>query len=469
MLADELQWSQQLFGHCNLKDIRRTRRLVDVAARMARNAGQSLVKSCEGNQAAVLGSYRLIENTHVDVEAIAEAGFQAMVQEASKIAGDMLAIEDTTNVTYTHAVAEYLGTTGSKSDAKRRGYLVHSVLLLEAASERTLGLIEQRSWCRKDSEFGKKHSRKQQSYEEKESYKWQQASERMATRMGEAMARTISICDRESDIYEYLHYKAEQSQRYVVRAQSNRKLTQDEQTLFGMLSGEQDWRYQTEVSISQRGGRKARNAQVQISAQRLELRAPATRGKEAKPLSVNVVLVQEEESSEHEALRWVLLTSEPIETIEQIKRIVRYYELRWRIEEYHKAWKSGVGVERLRMQSPESLERMQVITAFVAVRLLQLREQLASRPEQNPTQTTLPCNRILKEEEWRVLWLTTQKTPLPTEVPTARWACLAIAKLGGFIDSKRTGRPGWEALWHGWRVLQERVMGFRLATGSLKM
>jgi len=37
-----------------------------------------------------------------------------------------------------------------------------------------------------------------------------------------------------------------------------------------------------------------------------------------------------------------------------------------RIKDYHKAWKSVVGAERQRFQTVENLERMLVITAFVA-------------------------------------------------------------------------------------------------------
>jgi hypothetical protein len=279
------------------------------------------------------------------------------------------------------------------------------------------------------------------------------------------MERTISVCDRESDVYEYLRYKHEQAQRYVVRAQSDRGLTQGGQTLFGALAGEQGWQYEATVEVTQRGGRAGHKAQVQVCGRRLEVKPPADRGKQAVSLPLNVVLVREPGGGEHEPLHWVLLTSEPVDTVEQVKRIVRYYELRWRIEEYHKAWKSGVGVERLRQQSAENLERMLVITAFVAVRLLQLREQLPSRPDKEETQAALPCDQILGTEEWRVLWLTVQKTAPPPTPPTARWACLAVARLGGFTDTKRTGRPGWDTLWHGWQVLQERVAGFRLAAG----
>jgi len=51
-------------------------------------------------------------------------------------------------VSYAHAVAADFGTTGNRREAKHRGYLVHSILLLETAGERTIGLIEQRHWSR---------------------------------------------------------------------------------------------------------------------------------------------------------------------------------------------------------------------------------------------------------------------------------------------------------------------------------
>jgi hypothetical protein len=46
-------------------------------------------------------------------------------------------------------------------------------------SKRTVGLLEQRRWCRDDASYGKKRARRQRAYEDKESFKWQQASERM--------------------------------------------------------------------------------------------------------------------------------------------------------------------------------------------------------------------------------------------------------------------------------------------------
>lgn len=466
MYEDSQAWSQEMFGASELGDARRTKRLVDLGARLARRAGESLAKCCEGEQAAIQGSYRLINNDQVEPQAIAQAGFAQVAERAQQQSQVLLAVQDTTTVSYAHEVAAELGTVGSKLQARQRGYLVHSTLLVGADGENTVGLIEQSRWCREDAAYGQKHDRKRRAYESKESFKWQQASERMHERLGETMARTITVCDRESDIYEYLHYMGSQGHRFVIRAQADRKVQSTQTTLFEALAGDQPWLYETTVAIAQRGGRAGRQASVRVSAKTVSLSAPSSRRKGREPLTVNVVRVCEAEPSGKEALNWILLSSEPVDTIEQVRRIVRYYELRWRIEEFHKAWKSGVGVERLRLQSASNLERMLVITAFVAVRLLQLREQLGAPVDR---QDPVGCDVALSTEQWQVLWQLDQRSVPPQSPPTARWACLAIAKLGGFTDTKRTGRPGWDTLWHGWQRLQDRIDGFRIAMQMAKM
>ena len=469
MVVDSRAWSQEMWGSSELGDERRTKRLVDVGARLARQAGASLARCCEGDDAAIQGSYRLMGNDKVDPEAIAQAGFGRVAEQAQQHEGVLLAVQDTTSVSYKHAVAPQLGSVGGVEQPRCRGYLVHSTLLIQADSEQTVGLIDQQRWCRKDEAYGQKHERKRRAYEDKESYKWEQASQRTQARLGEIMARTITVADRESDVYEYLQYMLEHGHRFVIRAQGNRTLVSSESSLFEVLSEEQPRLYETTVSVAQRGGRSARKATVRVRACEVKLAAPQNRGKDHPVLTVNVVRVYEEAApAGQEPLNWIVLTSEAVGTAEQVRRVVRYYELRWRIEEFHKAWKSGVGVERVRMQSPGGLERMLVITAFVAVRLLQLREPL-SRPDADDPGSSRSCGSVLDVDQWQVLWQLDQRSPPPSSPPPARWACLAIAKLGGFTDTKRTGRPGWDTLWHGWLRLQERVEGFRLAKQMLKM
>jgi hypothetical protein len=462
--TDEMEWSRQLFGGSDLGDTRRTARLIDVAARMASQMGQSLAKSCEGDPAALLGGYRFMRNEVVEPEAIRAGGFGSVAQQAQDY-GLLLAVEDSTSLSYTHAVAAELGITSSKQDAKRNGFLAHSILLLDAVSENTVGLIAQQHWCRDRDSYGKKHTRKQRAYEDKESYKWEQASVQMAKYLGSAIQRTISVCDRESDVYEYLLYKLREEQRFVVRAQVDRRVLHSDFKLFEALKRDAWAVCCYTVQIPQRGGRQAREAKLLLRSAMLELLAPAGRSVAQGSLKVNVVLAEEIDApSTSEPLHWVLLTTETISSAEEARQVVRYYELRWRIEDYHKAWKSGVGVERQRFQRVDNLERMLVITAFLAVRLLQLRERL----DVSVNAPDATCEKVLSKDEWKVLWASTEHSkPLPKTAPSARWAFYAIAKLGGFADTKRTGRPSWDTVWHGWFRLQERLEGYQLSKLAL--
>ncbi|MDA3922240.1 MAG: transposase DNA-binding-containing protein [Salinisphaera sp.] len=105
MVNGETTCAEQLFGACDLGDSRRTRRLVDVGARLAWQVGASMARRYEGEAAALLGSYRLMRNDAVSPEAIREGGLGHMAQQDQPHGGVPLAIEDTTSVSYAHALA----------------------------------------------------------------------------------------------------------------------------------------------------------------------------------------------------------------------------------------------------------------------------------------------------------------------------------------------------------------------------
>lgn len=73
---------------------------------------------------------------------------------------------------------------------------------------------------------------------------------------------------------------------------------------------------------------------------------------------------------------------------------------------------------------------------------------------------TVPELTQLSLDEWRVIWVSTERSAPLTQPPTALWAYRALARMGGFTDTKRTGRPGWDTLWHGWFRLQERLESY---------
>lgn len=364
--------------------------------------------------------------------------------------------------------------------------------MVAAQTGEYVGLGEQVYWRRSDTQRGKRHQRKERDYQDKESFKWEYAIERVRERLASHVRRLLFVSDRESDVHELLMYLQGHNLRHVVRSCWNRKLERETQKLHQHLAGAPDL-CEVMVHIPQRGGRSPRWARVRVRARTVTLSAPQ-RDNALPPLTVNVV--QAEEQSADNPMVWTLLTSEPIESIDQVLYVLRCYGLRWKIEDYFRCWKTGgTNVEGLRLQSLDSLLRGAVVLAFVAMRLAQLRDSIhcevvssisrmyvsrvfsasraqpsdaATDDESSPAQFSSPerpCTDVLSTVEWRVLWLAVEKKarPLPDEVPSRRWAYHAMGRLGGWSDSKRTGRVGLKALWLGYSRLQERVEAVRLA------
>ena len=56
---------------------------------------------------------------------------------------DYLALEDSTTLGYKHFARSELGDLGGPEDSRTKGFWAHSVMLLDAETEWTLGLIDQ--------------------------------------------------------------------------------------------------------------------------------------------------------------------------------------------------------------------------------------------------------------------------------------------------------------------------------------
>ena len=399
------------------------------------------------------GAYRFIRSPHVSAEAIANAGF-AVTAAHARDHSLLLALEDTTALTFHHAsVKDQLGHTNQGSS---RALLAHSVLLFAPHERKVVGLAAQQIWTRDVSKRGQSRQHATRPYEEKESYKWEQTAKTLATRLGSTMANVISVCDREADIYEYLHYKQKHTQRFVVRSMQSRCINEHDNKLYDYARQCQSAGTRV-VKIPQRGGRKAREAVLDIKFARVTLKAPANKRREPDIPLYYVGCIEQSDAADR--LEWHLLTSEAVTSAEQASEIIGYYERRWLIEDYHKVWKSaGTRVEALRMQSRENLTRMSVILAFIAVRLLQLRfikEEPAAQGES--------CKGVLGTKSWKLLWLKMEKRALPNEAPDMAWAYKSLAILGGWKDTKRTGRASIAVLWEGWFRLQTLLEGYELA------
>ncbi len=121
-------------------------------------------------------------------------------------------------------------------------------------------------------------------------------------------------------------------------------------------------------------------------------------------------------------------------------------------EEYHKAQKTGCGIEDLQFSSRAALEPMIALLSVVAVTLLNLRE--ASR---QPDAKERRASELVDERYVAVLsaW---RYQEVREGLSVQDFFC-AVARLGGQQNRKGDHHPGWLVLWRGWMALQHMVAG----------
>jgi hypothetical protein len=203
---------------------------------------------------------------------------------------------------------------------------------------------------------------------------------------------------------------------------------------------------EAQVELRARPGVPARRACVEMRRVRVDLSGPWRPGGWQPDLErIHVLEVQEvNPPAGVEPLHWILLTSLPCTSFAQARRIVGRYTARWHVEEYHKALKSGAGVEESQLEKAYRLETLIAVLALVAVRLLQTKLIVRASPNQAlaPDQVDATALALLEERLGK-----------PKEGWTQGTFWVAVARLGGFISRKSDGTPGWQTIWRGWQRL----------------
>jgi hypothetical protein len=98
-------------------------------------------------------------------------------------------------------------------------------------------------------------------------------------------------------------------------------------------------------------------------------------------LEVNVVIICETDPVPgQEPLLWILLTSLPVETWEQLCYVGLIYERRWKIETFFKLLKSGYKVLESRLDNASKIARYLVVITLAAMTVLSLKEKIGLGP-----------------------------------------------------------------------------------------
>jgi hypothetical protein len=160
-------------------------------------------------------------------------------------------------------------------------------------------------------------------------------------------------------------------------------------------------------------------------------------------------------------LRWVLLTHDTVETMDESLQVISRYEKRPIVEEYHKALKTGADIEERLYRTNKRLERISGILCVLAVRIVQMKTIAKKSP-----------NRLARQvapRKWVTALCRIQRNQSPGQRSQWNPRTLTIgnflrglAMLGGFLARASDGNPGWITLWRGVKELQLALRGMRL-------
>ena len=205
-------------------------------------------------------------------------------------------------------------------------------------------------------------------------------------------------------------------------------------------------RYATTESYS-RDRFEAREAKLALRWCAVQLPVPSKSScKGPGPLQISLVHVCEESTPDNlEPLEWFLLTSLPVTSRQQALKILAWYRLRWRIEDWHRVLKSGCKVEYLGHRTSERIERAVTINAVIAWRLTAMTLLGRDTPE-------LPADILFSDIEIIALEDFAKDRKLPPPDKLGR-AVLTMAMLGGYLNRKRDSPPGHAKLWEGYTRL----------------
>jgi hypothetical protein len=452
--VDPGEWAREEFGHARLGHALRVRALVRTATGCARRPGGK-VTSVFKRGADRESAYRLVENESVDAKAVMTAAHEAAARRCAGARFVYVPIDKTSLNITDLAENKGFGMIGTSS-AGATGLNVVTALAITPDGV-PQGIAHQRYWARPRKARSSRRQRKKTPLGQRESRLWQSAMEDVASTFavaGNGSSPWFQI-DREGDVSGALEWAVDAGHLLTVRAQRNRRLAIDgkPRTYVRDFLEALPALGVRRVHKSARPGQSERIADVEVRATTVELDIPVDEfQKRRRVLPINVVLVSEPSPPPgEEALDWLLFTTAPVDALEDAVAVVVGYSQRWRIEEFHRAWKSGTcNVEDSQTRSPTHLIRWAVLLASVAVRAIRL-AYLAR------AQSTAPASLEFSDDEIVAIKMVVKPRDPPVN-PTLGLVVGWLASIGGYTGPKSAGGPpGFLVLSRGLEYIQPMV------------
>ena len=440
ILSEEIE--QVDFG-----DTRIDNRCKDMLKRMHADPDKSFPRLAD-NWGILKAFYRFMNNPKVTREKLLSSHICETVKRCATHE-TVLVIQDTTTLSYPHhPKAKGLGYVGTREKGLGYGMLVHNTCAIACGTHEPLGMLHQEVIVRQKL-HPQEETYKDRLGRNRESDKWLNGVQKTKELLS-GHPHIIHVADREADIYFLMRDILRLEQGFVIRQAKNRNADD------GRLSTTIDNAKETgtmSVFLQKNGTRKARTAKVSLRANTVIIHPPNIVNRIGDSFSVNLVVVQEMHPPKNiPPLYWVLLTTEPVDTYNACVQVVEHYQGRWTIEEFHKALKTGCGIEERQLTTRQGLENVLGLSTIIAVLLLHVRF-MARVNEKQEEGTLTTTQRIILSQKFHAL----------TEHMSNQQAFFHIARLGGFLARKHDGNPGWITLLRGYQKLLLLEQGYLLA------
>lgn len=442
-----------------LGDGRLNKRLSNVASSIHAQPSQSFPKLF-GGESEVEGFYRLLRNPVVRWEKIF-AGHQAATLSRIAHFDEVIEIHDTTTFQFSsNSKRAGLGWVNRSKNraAKADGFFGHFSLAVGVENDVSvpLGVLGLEPYRRLATSKRKSKNPRDSG---RESERWSRAALEGSRSLG--ARKVIHVMDREADDYQLFAQIININGRFVIRARHDRKVQLlGERAVISQVATKFKTTGIRDVFLNARKSkgfplrsnghapRSNRNCNLSLSAGTVEIVRPNLQPLNLpKLLTINVVHIKEENPPTGEqSIDWTLFTTEPIDTKENILKIVDIYRKRWLIEEYFKALKSGCAYEQRQLESYQTLLIALAILIPIAWNLLLMRA--LSRID-----TDVAAKSFFSSMQFRIL---RNKFSLNDEA-TLEEALRSLARLGGHL--KNNGPPGWMTIGRGYHDLLMMELG----------
>lgn len=449
------------FVNADLGDVRRTKRLQQIATRAEGNPDAGFPQMV-ASDSELEGVYRLLSNEEVSPDEVIDPHIEATLDRA-EAARTCIVVHDTTAFAFGgHTRRDGLGMLAG--NGHEQGFFAHVSLAVLADDARTpLGVCALRRLRRLERTGVWKHGEVRQADPNRESLRWEQQLELVEKRCGGRFS-AVHIADREADIFDVLALASTLKARFVIRGHHDRTLADaDDERLLERVRAlvplasktiELGARHDRGRPLAQRSkhpARKARSAVISVASCPVSLARPLNAHAAHAVLDVNVVRVWEHDPVDGEPpVEWILYTSERVDTVEQMFAVVDIYRCRWVIEEFFKALKTGCAFEKRQLESFHALSN--ALSLFIPIAWKMLLARSLARDDQHA-----PASTLLTQVQLQLLQL---RFELVDPIMTAEQATYAVAKLGGHL--RRNGMPGWQTLARGFEALLLMQVGWRL-------